>query len=352
MKILKIILDCVLVASVLLSFVSCGKSDTEESTTTPIAPETTVSSVDADATVSETQSNTTPSTTASDTPVAIQGATEQPYTNPVSSTNAEASASVVPQTENNTPPPSTPPATDPAPTPTGVETVSFTDGDLTRIVYYPAEMKTSNKKYPILSWANGTMCPPDMYKDLLTLMAEGGYIVIANSDTMSADGSTQRSSIDFLIAESNNSQSIFYNKLQTSKIGAIGHSQGGRSSVNASVADSRISCVLSLAGSNYLEEAEPLSAPTLFLTGTADMVVSSSQWVEPAYNVAKGPAVYASLNKGIHTTCCTNASAYSYYAIKWFDAWLKNDNDAKNIFKENGEMSKDSAWVDFRCKGF
>lgn len=227
----------------------------------------------------------------------------------------------------------------------------FTYNSVKQIFYYPSNIKKSSKTYPAIVWANGTMCPPDMYDGLLKEIAEGGYIVIANGETMAADGTAQRASIDFIIEQNGDSSSIFYKKVNTEKIGAAGHSQGGRSSVNAAAVDSRIDCVLSLAGSNFDYEAELLSTPTLFIAGSSDMVVDAGMWIEPAYEICKGPAVYASLKGAIHTRCCTNPSDYSGYAVKWFDAWLKNDSNALATFKDGGELSQDSKWQDFACKG-
>lgn len=232
-----------------------------------------------------------------------------------------------------------------------VAKAEYTYNSVKQIVYYPDNIKSSSKTYPAIVWANGTMCPPSMYDGLLKEIAEGGYIVIANEETMAADGTAQRASIDFIIEQNGNSESIFYKKVNTAKIGAAGHSQGGRSSVNAAAADSRIDCVLSLAGSNYDYEAELLSTPTFFIAGSSDMVVDAGMWIEPAYEICKGPAVYASLKGAIHTRCCTNPSDYSGYAIKWFDAWLKNDTNALTTFKDGGALSKDSKWQDFACKG-
>ncbi len=226
----------------------------------------------------------------------------------------------------------------------------YTWNSVKQIVYYPDDIKSSNKIYPAIVWANGTGCPPSMYESLLKEIALGGYIVIANEETMAADGTAQIASIDFIIAQNDDESSIFYKKVNTDKIGAIGHSQGGRSSVNAAAADSRIDCVISLAGSNYTEEAELLSTPTFFIAGERDMIVDAGIWIEPAYEICKGPAVYASLKGAIHTRCCTNPEDYSGYAIKWLDAWLKNDSKALNTFKDGGELSKDSNWKDFACK--
>ncbi len=227
----------------------------------------------------------------------------------------------------------------------------YTYNSVKQIVYYPNNIKKNSKTYPVIVWANGTMCPPSMYDGLLREIADGGYIVIANEETMAADGTAQRASIDFIIEQNGDDTSIFYKKINTAKIGAAGHSQGGRSAVNAAAADSRIDCVLSLAGSNYDYEAELLSTPTFFIAGSSDMVVDAGMWIEPAYEICKGPAVYASLKGAIHTRCCTNPSDYSGYAVKWFDAWLKNDANALNTFKDGGELSKDSKWIDFACKG-
>ena len=77
----------------------------------------------------------------------------------------------------------------------------------------------------------------------------------------------------------------------------------------------------------------------------------ASMWVKPAYSNCKGPAVYASLKGAVHTRCCTNPSDYSGYALAWFDAWLKGDSDALNVFRKGGDLSKDRSWKDFAAKG-
>jgi hypothetical protein len=191
-----------------------------------------------------------------------------------------------------------------------------------------------------------------MYTGMFAELAKGGYIVIASSETMSADGSAQIEALDFVISLNNNSSSSAYKKVNTKQLGVIGHSQGGRSSVNAAVKDPRIKCVVSIAGSNFLEEAEPNSAPTLFIAGEKDMIVSPSKWIQPAYDVAKGPAVYASLNGAIHTTCCSNPEKYSSYILNWCNAWLKGDAKALATFSSNGTLASDGNWSDFQRKGF
>ncbi len=350
MKKFKSIIVILLVCALLFSVASCGKDTIDETTTTTteqyITPNGTVNS---DGTYSETAADssvTTEVTSDTTNSASVSGETQVPATQ-----NGSGSAQQEPQTNTpeSNPPQQTQSATQPSST--SSQEVHEADGR-TYYIYYPENINSSKKTYPVLSWANGTMCPPDMYAGLLAELAKGGYIVIASNETMSADGSAQIDALDFVIALNSDSSSLAYKKVNTNKLGAIGHSQGGRSSVNAAVKDSRIKCVVSLAGSNYLEEAEPNSAPSLFIAGEKDMIVSPSKWIQPAYDVAKGPAVYASLNGAIHTTCCSDPGKYASYILDWCDAWLKGDAKALYTFSNNGTLASDSNWSDFQCKGF
>ncbi len=231
-------------------------------------------------------------------------------------------------------------------------TVHFESMFSAQIIFYPSDIAESDEKYPVISWANGTMCPPILYYGLLSKIAESGYIVVANTSVMSADGTGQIASIDYILSENEDAESVLFGKADTENIGVIGHSQGGRSAVNAAASDSRIDCVLSLAGSNFTEEAEKLTTPTFFVAGEMDFIVFAPQWIKTAYNSCNADAVYASLKKAIHTTCIFKPEAYSAYAIEWFNAFLKNDSEAMNIFKTDGELSNDSAWKDYQSKGF
>lgn len=350
MKKVKAIISILLVCTLFFSVASCGKDTTDETTTTSaeqyVVPNETVNS---DATYSDTAADTSVVTNA--TPDTTSGTVAPVDTQAPVTESGSNSAQQEPQT--NAPATNAPEqtqATTQAPSTSNQETHEA-DGR-TYYVYYPENIKSSKKTYPVLSWANGTACQPSMYTGLFTALAKGGYIVIASSETMSADGNAQIAGLDFVLSLNNNSSSLAYKKVNTKQLGVIGHSQGGRSSVNAAVKDSRIKCVVSIAGSNYLEEAEPNSTPTFFIAGGKDMIVSPSQWIQPAYDVAKGPAVYASLNGALHTGCCTNPEKYSTYILNWCNAWLKGDSKALSTFKNNGTLDSDSNWSDFQCKGF
>ena len=71
------------------------------------------------------------------------------------------------------------------------KTVDFESLFSAQIVFYPSDIKDGEEKYPVISWANGTMCPPLLYYGLLSQIAAEGYIVVANTQVMSADGTGQ-----------------------------------------------------------------------------------------------------------------------------------------------------------------
>ncbi len=324
-----------LVAAVLVGFSSCASESAAEST--PVSETAPVF----EAVTETTTERSTEEETSADETTEVETATEavsrpEPSTKQVVQT---AKANITkPQAKQEKA--AEPVAVD------GVESV--TTGSKT--IVYPASLTQSKKRWPVISWANGTCCPTWSYTTLLERLAGAGYIVIADDTVMSADGTAQRDSIDCILRLNADKSSAFYQKVDTVNLGVCGHSQGGRSCVNAAQADQRIRCVVSIAGSSYTEEASGLKAPCLFLTGTNDLVVLSAQWCKPAYDAVAGRAAYASLKGGIHTTCMTHPQKVSGYVIDWFDAYLKNDKTARAVFQTGGKLANDSAWRDFANK--
>ena len=228
----------------------------------------------------------------------------------------------------------------------GIETV--TDGKKT--IVYPLALKSSSKTYPVIAWANGTGCPTQLYIKLIEAIANGGYIVIADATVMSGDGTAQIDSINYMLNKNGDSSSVFFNKVDTYAIGVCGQSQGGRSCINAAQKDSRIRCVVSIAGASSADESRGLATPCFFITGTRDRIVESSQWCKPSYDAVKGRAAYASLIGGDHLSFMNNTEEIAEYTLDWFDAYLKNDYNAIAVFSDGGKLATDGDWQDFQHK--
>ncbi len=347
MKNLKKLFSLVLVLSIVLTATACGNKTKEENTTTTQQYiDNVIDNTQGynDVTPVDSSENTDNQSTPSSTVDVSQNVTQSSSGETTASQNSQTTETT--QSQTQMPTEAAPQITD------GVGKYTSTYKSKEQAVYYPADLVNSSKTYPIVAFANGTAVSYTFYEALLKELAKCGYIVVGNSETMAADGTAQISSIDFIISENSNSSSVLYGKVNTEKIAAVGHSQGGRGAVNAAAADSRIDCVLSIAGSNYIEEAEKLRTPTLFMAGTKDWIVNADQWVKTAYDASKGPAVYVNYIGAIHTTCCSNPAPYVHYASLWFDAYLNGNTSQLDKFRNGGELSGDSAWSEFACKGF
>lgn len=101
-----------------------------------------------------------------------------------------------------------------------------------KIVFYPSNLTESNREYPVIVWANGTGCITQLYFNLLKSFAAAGYIVAADTSVMTADGTAQSDTVDYILEKNGDPSSVFYGKVDTDNIAAAGHSQGGRSAVN------------------------------------------------------------------------------------------------------------------------
>ena len=228
---------------------------------------------------------------------------------------------------------------------------NFDSAEFSYIVVYP-ENFNARMKLPVVVWSNGTYVPPKSYEDLFSLLAQEGFIVVASTDSLLYDGSVVSGAIDFIIEQNDNPDSPLYRRVDTSRIGAAGHSLGGRSSINAAVKDERIGVVASIAGSNIESERVELQTPALFFAGENDTVIAPQLWVEPMYDACRGPAVYVSLKNAGHVACFTDPELYAYYISNWFYTWLYEDQELKEIFVPNGNMSNDIRFADYKCKGF
>lgn len=228
---------------------------------------------------------------------------------------------------------------------------NFDSTEFSYIVVYP-ENFNARMKLPVVVWSNGTYVPPKSYEDIFSLLAQEGFIVVASTDSLLYDGSVVSGAIDYIIEQNDNPDCPLYRRVDTSRIGAAGHSLGGRSSINAAVKDERIGVVASIAGSNIESERVELQTPALFFAGENDTVIAPQLWVEPMYDACRGPAVYVSLKNAGHVACFTDPELYAYYISNWFYTWLYEDQELKEIFVPNGNMSNDIRFADYKCKGF
>ena len=94
-------------------------------------------------------------------------------------------------------------------------------------VWYPSELESSDSKFPVVIFANGTGSTSSTYKPFLTHLSSWGFISVGNDDKNTRAGASLEETVKFLIGENENKDSIFYHKIDLDNIGIAGHSQGG-----------------------------------------------------------------------------------------------------------------------------
>ena len=94
-------------------------------------------------------------------------------------------------------------------------------------IWYPSEIKNTNKKYPLVIMANGTGVKASQYKEVFKHLSSWGFIVAGNEDDNSRTGASSSATLDFILSLNDDSNSEFYQKIDTANVGIGGHSQGG-----------------------------------------------------------------------------------------------------------------------------
>ena len=132
-------------------------------------------------------------------------------------------------------------------------------------VFRPDELGQDGLLHPVFIWGCGGMAMPSSYMEELTQIASHGFVVVAEVSNIGDDGAPLLAALDWVLAENERSDSAFYHKLNTARIGLGGHSIG---SVNSFLAgpDPRWKTTLHVAGGS-LDNVNDPSAPTTGMGG-------------------------------------------------------------------------------------
>lgn len=130
-------------------------------------------------------------------------------------------------------------------------------------VFRPANW-VEGEKYPVLTWGNGTCAQPEGYGALLRYVASQGFVVVAPNSRYVGSGEAQRKGIDFMTRANQDPSSPYYGRLDLTKVGAFGHSQGSAATIAAS-SDPRIKSVILFNGGTSARK------PFLAVSGDRDI---------------------------------------------------------------------------------
>ncbi len=241
--------------------------------------------------------------------------------------------------------------------PWAVSTGSAEDGlGNTFSLWYPTDLGAGGYDHPILTWGNGTNAVPQQYDDTLALMASWGFVVVASDSTQTGEGTEMLAGATYMVSENSNSSSIFYQNLDTDKVGAFGHSQGAGGTLNATLLSGGL---ITSAITNALPDPRwwttpvpdmstwPTSVPIWFSRGTSDRLIATEAAALNWYNSVPGAAAKASLKKANHNAIQDDNNGYQGYYVAWFKYTLEGDSFARTAFVGNPpEINTNGSWQD------
>ncbi|HET8939342.1 MAG TPA: hypothetical protein VFN67_38115 [Polyangiales bacterium] len=211
-------------------------------------------------------------------------------------------------------------------------------------MFRPSELGKDGFKHPIVTWGNGSGTTPSTYTELLTHWATHGFVVVASNATDTGSGEEMIAGVDWLIAENERADSVYFGKLDVSSVGAIGYSQGGIGTVIAAV-DPRVTTSVPIAGGD--SKVDQVHGPIFLIGFVSDTTVPPLWNMAPQYEAAHVPAVYGVLQGGsTHFEALGDGGRFRGYTTAWLVFQLLHDNALSGVFfGKDCTLCKDSLWV-------
>ena len=188
-------------------------------------------------------------------------------------------------------------------------------------------------KLPVITWANGTCAQPEGYGVLLRYVASYGFFVIAANSREVGTGKEALHALDYAKAANEDPSSPYYGHLDLSRVGVMGHSQGGLATVLAA-SDSRIQAAI------IFNAANSASKPFLAISGDQDIVNTNPTAMAQAVNAAaEGAYLYyhnpagasSDVIKG-HLVLMLSPERIVDATTKWWQLVLNDDATARGTF--------------------
>lgn len=211
-------------------------------------------------------------------------------------------------------------------------------------IYYPKELETTEKKYPVVVFTNGTGVAGSKYVALFEHLASWGFVVIGNEEPETWNGISSDKSIGYLLEQNEKSDSRFYQKIDVDNIGITGHSQGGAGVFNAITECKNASVYKTAVSLSPTHEEQAISMkwhydltqiniPLMIVAGTkgdfeTQLVIPIEKMIE-MYSKIPSDKVMMRKTGYEHGEMLYVADGYVTAWLMW---QLQNDNDAAKAF--------------------
>lgn len=100
-------------------------------------------------------------------------------------------------------------------------------------IWYPTELESKTDTYPMIMVVNASNTAALNYEPYFKRLASWGFVVVGNDDRQTGTGITASETLDYMLKENENGDSVFYGKINVDKLGITGYSQGGAGALRA-----------------------------------------------------------------------------------------------------------------------
>lgn len=231
-------------------------------------------------------------------------------------------------------------------------------------IWYPAKMTNSKETYPVIVINNGTGMRASRSKASYGRLASWGFIVIANEEEYSWNGFAANMSLQYLLRANEQNNSIFYQHIDTEKIGVTGHSQGGAACVNTVTETKyasmyRTAFLISPAGEELAANLEwdydisRVTIPIAIIAGTgntdAEVIIPLTAMNKMFDHATNSPFVLMARKTGYDHG--ETGMQIDGYLTAWFMWQLQGDTEAAKAFiGDSPEIMRNQLYQDQRIK--
>jgi hypothetical protein len=205
-------------------------------------------------------------------------------------------------------------------------------------VVHPATLGANGLKHPVFIWGPGAGTGPSNYDFHLRRIASHGFIVY--SETSTSSGSEMKAAIDWLIAENGRPASPYYQKIDTARIAAGGHSRGSVGTF-AIASDPRLKTTIHVAGGSFDGQgSRNLRKPAAYICGSEDTTATPN--CRNDYTATTTPVFFTVITGATHI----NAAREGLPAIvAWLRWHLADETDRRASFLAPGGAFTTGKWV-------
>jgi hypothetical protein len=182
-------------------------------------------------------------------------------------------------------------------------------------VWRPVELGKDGIKHPIFVWGTGSGALPSEYDEFFVQFATHGFVVVSpNLEQKGA--SDMKAALDWIIAQNEDSGSQYYQKLDATRVGMGGHSQGSVATFDQEGMEDRLKTTIHIAGGSFdMQGSSKVKTPTAYICGETDFALPNCEgdWE----TVGDKPTFFSVLMGVDHIMCARRAMSGMIAWLRW-----------------------------------